>query len=114
MREKKRSKNWTVVWVPSHRGILGNEKADEATHLARKEEVKDIITISDMPLDDWILQSMKKLFENWERVEKETIQTIGNKNGLQTSLVRESRGERKLYYARLELSIASSHTDTFW
>lgn len=66
------NKEFVFIWVPSHKGILGNEKADILANealLIEDENVTDIpITIKDLK-NRIKTYHREKIFENWQKIE---------------------------------------------
>lgn len=67
MEDRKYGKNLIFIWVPSHTGITGNEKADQAAQLARTGEEAVIQKIKYINIEDWTQHMKKKMYENWEQ-----------------------------------------------
>ncbi|XP_041969300.1 uncharacterized protein LOC121726133 [Aricia agestis] len=57
--------NIEFLWVPSHRGIAGNERADTASRGPPDEDHKDIIKV---PFTDLFLTVKDEMFELWKRI----------------------------------------------
>ncbi|WP_338330614.1 hypothetical protein, partial [Commensalibacter sp. Nvir] len=93
---RKKSVSVVFVWVPSHSGIMGNEKADQAAHLARKGELPSITTINDITVEDWIHEARKKLLKNWEsqwKIQRAKLAEIKTACNTWTTSFRRSRRE---------------------
>lgn len=67
---KNRGMDVVFIWVPSHKGILGNEEADQAALLAREGETNEIVKKRWTTKEDWIHQCKKKILESWEKTWK--------------------------------------------
>lgn len=93
--------NVILVGVPSHNGILGNVEADQAPHLARKEEATGYTAISITMLEEWIHQLKHVSKKEWKLKQSKSVK-------IKTDCKKWTISRMKLYFAALEL--AFSHT----
>ena len=72
----------TFCWVPSHRGILGNELADKQANIASKKYAPTDLPVVAKDLNSYITKQGKKWLQNqWDFLDRNKLHIVDNEIG---------------------------------
>ena len=72
----------TFCWVPSHRGILGNELADKQANIASKKYAPTDLPVVAKDLNSYITKQGKKWLQNqWDSLDRNKLHIVDNEIG---------------------------------